>query len=74
MRRIAPREMSVRRSVTEIVERNDVEFSRTTRFVDRAQDVSSDTAVTVNANLDRHVCLLMIRLAGSPEAVDPAKI
>ncbi len=55
VRRIVARQVRVGFGITEVVERDYVEFVGTTVLVDSTYDVASDAAVAIDTNLDSHV-------------------
>jgi len=54
MHRVVLREVRVRLRVTQIVDGDDLDLVLAICFVDRAQNVASDSAVAVDTDLDGH--------------------
>ncbi len=53
--RVVARQMGIGLRVAQVVDRDDLDLVRALRLEQRAQNVSSDTAVAVDAHLDSHV-------------------
>ena len=58
MRRVVTRQVGVRVRIAQIIQSDNVEVSRTTRFVNCAHNVAPDTAVAIDADLYCHLYLL----------------
>ncbi len=54
MRRVVARQMRVGLGITEIVDGDDLDFAAALTFVERAQDVATDTAIAVDCYFDGH--------------------
>jgi hypothetical protein len=59
-------QVSIGLGVAKIVQRNDLEFGGAARLVQRAQDVSTDAAISIDADFDCHLYSLLAgrRIAG----------
>jgi hypothetical protein len=54
VRRIAARQVRIGIRITQVVEGDNVKLTDTARLMNCAHDIAPDTAVTIDANLDRH--------------------
>jgi hypothetical protein len=61
MRGVVARQVGVGVRIAEVVDRDDGNLVVATVLVERPEDVASDAAVTIDANLDRH-CPFSLKL------------
>ena len=61
MRTVIARQVGITLSVTEIVDGKDLYFIGAVAFVQGPQNISSNTAITIDSDLQCHYCYLLLR-------------